>query len=34
VLGTLVGFSRLAEALVDRSVQMVRAVPSWRRCHW
>ncbi|MRT28252.1 ABC transporter permease subunit [Herbaspirillum sp. CAH-3] len=27
VLGTLVGFSRLAEALVDRSVQMVRAVP-------
>ncbi len=27
VLGTLVGFSRLAEALLDRSVQMVRAVP-------
>lgn len=26
-LGTLVGFSRLAEALVDRSVQMVRAIP-------
>ncbi|GKS96281.1 ABC transporter permease subunit [Acidovorax sp. SUPP2825] len=26
-LGTLVGFSRLAEALLDRSVQMVRAVP-------
>ncbi|MBP0597597.1 ABC transporter permease subunit [Herbaspirillum sp. LeCh32-8] len=26
-LGTLVGFSRLAEALFDRSVQMVRAVP-------
>lgn len=27
VLGTLVGFSRLAEALVDRSVQMIRAIP-------
>jgi len=27
VLGTLVGFSRLADALLDRSVQMVRAVP-------
>ena len=27
ILGTLVGFSRLAEALLDRSVQMVRAVP-------
>ncbi|MFZ4284900.1 ABC transporter permease subunit [Variovorax sp. HJSM1_2] len=27
VLGTLVGFSRLAEALLDRSVQMVRAIP-------
>lgn len=27
VLGVLVGFSRLAEALVDRSVQMVRAIP-------
>lgn len=26
-LGILVGFSRLAEALVDRSVQMVRAIP-------
>jgi len=26
-LGTLVGFSRLAEALFDRSVQMLRAVP-------
>ncbi|WP_454916425.1 ABC transporter permease subunit [Xanthobacter sediminis] len=26
-LGVLVGFSRLAEALVDRSVQMVRAIP-------
>lgn len=27
VLGILVGFSRLAEALVDRSVQMIRAIP-------
>jgi len=27
VLGTAVGFSRLAEALLDRSVQMVRAIP-------
>jgi sulfonate transport system permease protein len=26
-LGTLVGFSRLAEAVVDRSVQMIRAIP-------
>ncbi len=26
-LGTLVGFSRLAEALIDRSVQMIRAIP-------
>lgn len=26
-LGTLVGFSRIAEALIDRSVQMVRAIP-------
>jgi sulfonate transport system permease protein len=26
-LGTLVGFSRIAEALVDRSVQMIRAIP-------
>lgn len=26
-LGTLVGFSRVAEALIDRSVQMVRAIP-------
>lgn len=26
-LGILVGFSRLAEALVDRTVQMVRAIP-------
>ncbi|MEP9366699.1 ABC transporter permease subunit [Xanthobacter sp. VNH20] len=26
-LGILVGFSRLAEALIDRSVQMVRAIP-------
>jgi sulfonate transport system permease protein len=26
-LGVLVGFSRLAEALIDRSVQMIRAVP-------
>jgi len=26
-LGTLVGFSKLAEALLDRSVQMVRAIP-------
>ncbi|MDB5653624.1 MAG: ssuC [Tardiphaga sp.] len=26
-LGTLVGFSRFAEALIDRSVQMVRAIP-------
>lgn len=25
--GTLVGFSRVAEALIDRSVQMVRAIP-------
>ncbi len=27
VLGTLVGFSRIAEALIDRSVQMFRAIP-------
>ena len=27
ILGTLVGFSRLAEAVIDRSVQMVRAIP-------
>lgn len=27
ILGTLVGFSRIAEALIDRSVQMVRAIP-------
>jgi sulfonate transport system permease protein len=27
VLGILVGFSRLAEAAIDRSVQMIRAVP-------
>ena len=26
-LGTLVGFSRFAEAFIDRSVQMVRAIP-------
>ncbi|RVU20723.1 ABC transporter permease subunit [Methylobacterium oryzihabitans] len=26
-LGVLVGFSRLAEALLDRSIQMVRAIP-------
>ncbi|WP_310630567.1 ABC transporter permease subunit [Paraburkholderia sp.] len=26
-LGVLVGFSRLAQALIDRSIQMVRAVP-------
>lgn len=26
-LGVLVGFSRIAEALIDRSVQMVRAIP-------
>ncbi|GAH46981.1 unnamed protein product, partial [marine sediment metagenome] len=26
LLGILVGFSRLAEALIDRSVQMVRAI--------
>jgi sulfonate transport system permease protein len=26
-LGTLVGFSRIAHALVDRSVQMIRAIP-------
>lgn len=26
-LGTLVGFSRLAEAALDRSIQMVRAIP-------
>jgi sulfonate transport system permease protein len=26
-LGTLVGFSRLAEAAIDRSVQMIRAIP-------
>jgi sulfonate transport system permease protein len=26
-LGTLVGFSRVAEAAIDRSVQMVRAIP-------
>ncbi|WP_315739259.1 MULTISPECIES: ABC transporter permease subunit [unclassified Bradyrhizobium] len=27
VLGILVGFSRIAEALIDRSVQMIRAIP-------
>jgi len=27
ILGVLVGFSRFAEALIDRSVQMVRAIP-------
>lgn len=27
VLGTLVGLSRLAEALLDRSIQMIRAIP-------
>jgi sulfonate transport system permease protein len=27
VLGTLVGFSRVAEAAIDRSVQMIRAIP-------
>jgi sulfonate transport system permease protein len=27
VLGTLVGFSRIAEAAIDRSVQMIRAIP-------
>jgi sulfonate transport system permease protein len=27
LLGTLVGFSRLAEAFIDRSVQMIRAIP-------
>ncbi|MVY72016.1 ABC transporter permease subunit, partial [Escherichia coli] len=27
VLGLLVGFSRLAEALIDRSIQMIRAIP-------
>lgn len=26
-LGTLVGFSRIAQALIDRSVQMIRAIP-------
>ncbi len=26
-LGVLVGFSRLAEALIDRSIQMIRAIP-------
>jgi sulfonate transport system permease protein len=26
-LGTLVGFSRIAHALIDRSVQMIRAIP-------
>ena len=26
-LGTLVGFSRIAEAAIDRSVQMIRAIP-------
>jgi sulfonate transport system permease protein len=26
-LGTLVGFSRLGEALIDRSIQMIRAIP-------
>jgi sulfonate transport system permease protein len=26
-LGTLVGFSRIAEALIDRPVQMIRAIP-------
>ncbi|AGZ44810.1 sulfonate ABC transporter permease [Actinoplanes friuliensis DSM 7358] len=27
VLGTLTGFSRLAEAIVDRNIQIVRAIP-------
>lgn len=27
ILGILVGFSRLAEALLDRSIQMIRAIP-------
>ena len=27
VLGTLVGFSRVAQAAIDRSVQMIRAIP-------
>lgn len=27
ILGTVVGFSRLAEALLDRSIQMIRAIP-------
>jgi sulfonate transport system permease protein len=27
VLGTVVGFSRLAEAFLDRSIQMIRAIP-------
>ncbi len=27
VLGVLVGFSRIAEAAIDRSVQMIRAIP-------
>lgn len=27
ILGTLVSFSRIAEALIDRSVQMIRAIP-------
>ncbi|MEW6639534.1 MAG: ABC transporter permease subunit [Pseudomonadota bacterium] len=27
LLGIVVGFSRLAEALIDRSVQMIRAIP-------
>ncbi|WP_299506996.1 ABC transporter permease subunit [Cypionkella sp.] len=28
ILGVLVGFSRVAEALLDRSIQMIRAIPS------
>ncbi|MEN3348654.1 MAG: sulfonate transport system permease protein [Bradyrhizobium sp.] len=27
LLGTLVGFSRIAEAAIDRSIQMIRAIP-------
>jgi sulfonate transport system permease protein len=33
-LGVAVGFSRTAGLLLDRTVLMLRAVPSWRCCRW
>jgi sulfonate transport system permease protein len=32
VLGTLVGFSKVAEAAIDRSIQMIRAIPFLALC--